>query len=146
MADVTDVAFRYMINKYSKPDVTWTEFVSANGLMSQGREILKRDLEYSEIERPVVAQLFTAEPEKMEGAVRLCREMGFDGVDINMGCPDKSIEKQGAGAKLITTPEIAREVILAAQRGAIYIENGVVKNIPISVKTRIGFNKIEYNK
>ncbi len=141
MADVTDVVFRYMINKYGKPDVTWTEFVSANGLMSPGREVLKRDLEYNEIERPIVAQLFTAEPVKMEGAVRLCAEMGFDGVDINMGCPDKSIEKQGAGAKMISTPKVAREVILAAQRGAIRSDG---TSIPVSVKTRIGFNRVEY--
>ena len=96
MADVTDVAFRQMIAKYSRmhelgggPDVMWTEFVSANGLCSPGREVLKRDLEFSDIERPIVAQLFTAEPDKMREAAKLCRELGFDGIDINMGCPDK---------------------------------------------------------
>ena len=138
MADVTDVAFRYMINKYGKPDVTWTEFVSANGLMSPGREALKRDLEYNEIERPIVAQLFTADIEKMKGAVLLCKELGFNGVDINMGCPDKTIEKQGCGAKMITTPELAKNIIMSAKDVAGYM--------PISVKTRIGFNNIEYKK
>jgi tRNA-dihydrouridine synthase len=136
MADVTDVAFRTMLNKYGKPDVTWTEFVSANGLMSPGREILSRDLEYSEMERPVVAQLFTNDPDKMEGAARLCEELGFDGIDINMGCPAGIIIDQGAGAKMITTPELAKEVILAAKRGA--------PNTPISVKTRLGYNKMEW--
>ena len=136
MADVTDVAFRSVMAKYGKPDVTWTEFVSCDGLMSAGREMLKRDLEYSESERPIVAQLFTSDPDNMEGAVRLCREMGFDGVDINMGCPVDIIGKQGAGARLITTPDLAQEIIKAAQRGA--------GNMPVSVKTRIGFNKIEW--
>ncbi len=149
MADVTDVAFRYMLNKYGKPDVTWTEFVAANGLMSPGREVLKRDLEYSEIERPIVAQLFTNDPINMEGAARLCLEMGFDGIDINMGCPVNVIGKQGAGAKLITEPKLAMEIIRAAQRGAKYFdpdtgEHIKEKSIPVSVKTRIGFNKIEY--
>ncbi len=142
MADVTDAAFRRVIAKYSRhrqegggPDVFWTEFVSADGLMSRGREALKYDLMYTEGERPVVAQIFTSNPEKMEGAARLCAELGFDGVDINMGCPDKTIEKQGAGAGMIKTPDIAVEVIRAAKRGA--------PNLPISVKTRIGYNTNE---
>ncbi|MBP6884540.1 MAG: tRNA-dihydrouridine synthase [Candidatus Pacebacteria bacterium] len=142
MADVTDVAFRRIIAKYSRhgeerggPDVFWTEFVSADGLMSAGREVLRHDLEYSEGERPIVAQLFGAHLEKMEGAARLCVELGFDGIDINMGCPDKSIEKQGAGACMIKNPQLAREIIRAAKRGA--------PNLPISVKTRIGYNKNE---
>ena len=92
-----------------------------------------RDLLYSEAERPIVAQLFTSKPEHMEKAAALAQELGFDGVDINMGCPDRSIEKQGAGAKLITTPELAQEIIAAAKRGA--------PNLPVSVKTRLGYNK-----
>ena len=136
LANVTDAAFRRVIAKYGKPDVTWTEFVSADGLIKatpEGKAKLMRDLLYTEAERPIVAQLFTSNPETMEAAARLCQELGFDGVDINMGCPDKSIEKQGAGAKLITTPDVAREVIRAAKRGA--------NNIPVSVKTRLGYNK-----
>lgn len=135
MADVTDQAFRYMLNKYGKPDVTWTEFVSANGLMSPGREVLQKDLEYNEIERPIVAQLFTADPENMRGAAKLCAELGFEGIDLNFGCPAGIIVKQGAGSKIITTPNIAQEVIRAAQEGA--------GNLPVSVKTRIGYNKVE---
>ena len=142
MADVTDASFRQIIAKYSRhgqegggPDVFWTEFVAADGLMSPGREILRHDLKFTEGEHPIVAQLFGAHPEKMEGAARLCAELGFDGIDINMGCPDKSIEKQGAGACMMKTPAVAREIIRAAQRGA--------PNLPISVKTRIGYNKNE---
>lgn len=139
MADVTDIAFRTMIAKYSKPygpDVMWTEFVSADGLNSPGREVLKRDLEFTDIERPVVAQLFTSTPENMKKAAALCRELGFDGIDINMGCPDKSIEKQGAGAAHMKDWRRAQEVIRAAQEGA--------GDIPVSVKTRLGFNKLEF--
>jgi len=135
MADVTDAAFRRMIAKHGAPDVFWTEFVSADGLCSAGRKVLLRDLEYSRKERPIVAQLFTAHPEKMREAAALCQKLGFDGIDINMGCPDRSIEKQGAGAAMIKTPKIAREIIRAAKDGA--------PNLPISVKTRIGYNKNE---
>jgi len=142
MADVTDVAFRSIIAKYSKtgeqcggPDIFWTEFVSADGLMSAGREVLQNDLRYSEKERPIVAQLFGSNPETMEGAARLCTELGFDGIDINMGCPDRSIEKQGAGAAMIKNPEQAKEIIQSAQRGG--------GGLPVSVKTRLGYNTDE---
>lgn len=142
MADVTDAAFRQIIAKYSRhgeegggPDVFWTEFVAADGLMSRGREILRHDLRFGENEHPIVAQLFGSHPDKMEGAAALCAELGFDGIDINMGCPDKSIEKQLCGAAMIKNPEIAVEIIRAAKRGA--------PNLPISVKTRIGYNKNE---
>ena len=142
MADVTDPAFRQLIAKHSRhgqpgggPDVFWTEFVSANGLNSPGREALVRDLAYTEGERPIVAQLFTSTPENMRKAAQLCRELGFDGIDINMGCPDKTIEKQGAGACMIKTPDVAVEIIRAAKEGA--------GDLPVSVKTRVGYNKVE---
>lgn len=139
MADVTDPAFRVLITKYGKPDVMWTEFVSANGLVSAGREALSVDLGYTEEERPIIAQLFTAEPEKMEAAAKYVAELGFDGIDINMGCPDRTIEKQGAGAAMIKSPEKAIAVIAAAKRGI--AASG--RNIPLSVKTRIGYNAIQ---
>ncbi len=136
MADVTDCAFRQIINKYGKPDVFWTEFVSADGLAHPlAREKLMIDLKYAEGEHPIVAQIFGGKPENIKTAAALCEELGFDGVDINMGCPDKSIEKQCAGAGMIKDPELAKTVIRAAKEGA--------PNIPISVKTRIGYNKVE---
>jgi nifR3 family TIM-barrel protein len=138
MADVTDPAFRRVIAKYGKPDVLWTEFVSADGLAfapAEGRAKLLADLRFVENERPIVAQFFTANPETMEQAARLARELGFDGVDINMGCPDASIEKQGAGAAMMKDHGRAKEVIAAAQQGA--------GSVPVSVKTRIGFNTVE---
>ncbi len=135
MANVTDVAFRSMFAKYGKPDVMWTEFVSADGLCSPGRKVLLKDLEFSENERPIVAQLFTGHPEKMYEAAKLVADLGFDGIDINMGCPDRAVEKQGSGAAHIKDMENAKAVIEAARRGA--------PNIPVSVKTRIGYNKVE---
>jgi nifR3 family TIM-barrel protein len=138
MADVTDSAFRRLIAKYGKPDVTWTEFVSADGLAyapEEGRKKLLKDLEFSESERPIVAQFFTSSPENMKKAAELAVKLGFDGVDINMGCPDKSIEKQCAGASLMKNPKLARELIRAAKEGA--------GNLPVSVKTRLGYNKDE---
>ncbi|MEK7068494.1 MAG: tRNA-dihydrouridine synthase [Patescibacteria group bacterium] len=139
LANVTDAAFRRIIAKYSKPagpQVMYTEFVSADGLMlakEEGRAKLMRDLVFSESERPIVAQFFTANPRHMEAAAALAQELGFDGVDINMGCPDRSIEKQGAGAKLILNPELAQELIAGAMRGA--------PKLPVSVKTRLGYHK-----
>jgi nifR3 family TIM-barrel protein len=142
MADVTDAAFRRIIAKYGKPDVMWTEFVSADGLVratSEGKKKLMRDLLYDETERPIVAQLFSCNPEYMYSAAKLVREMGFDGLDINMGCPDRSVEKQGAGAALMKNPRRAREVLRAAMEGV--ADGG--EAIPVSVKTRIGYNKNE---
>ncbi len=138
MADVTDPAFRRIIAKYGKPEVTWTEFVSADGLAHPtGRENLMKDLAFTEAERPIVAQLFSSNPVNMKNAARLCAELGFDGVDINMGCPDRTIEKQGCGSAMIKTPEKALEIIQAARDGI--KESG--KDIPVSVKTRVGYNK-----
>jgi len=131
MADVTDAAFRRIIAKYGKPDVFWTEFVSADGLCSKGIDKLLPDLWFSESERPIVAQLFTSQPEHMEKAASLVQKLGFDGIDINLGCPDKSVEKQGAGAALIKNPKLAVKIILAAMKGA--------PKLPISVKTRVGY-------
>ncbi|MBP7741329.1 MAG: tRNA-dihydrouridine synthase family protein [Candidatus Pacebacteria bacterium] len=138
MADVTDPAYRALIAKYGKPDVTWTEFVSADGLyhtrekkgMKDAENPLMRDLLFTEAERPIVAQLFSSNPENMAYAASLCKDLGFDGVDINMGCPDKSIEKQGCGAAMIKNPEKAKEIIRAAR----------TCGLPVSVKTRIGYN------
>lgn len=133
MANVTDAAFRRMFAKYGKPDVMYTEFVSADGLIKGNREVLMRDLLYTEAERPIVAQFFTSTPEIMEEVAKLAQDLGFDGVEINMGCPDKSVEKQGGGAALIKNPKRAQELIAAAKRGA--------PNLPISIKTRLGYNK-----
>ena len=135
MADVTDCAFRQIISKYGKPDIFFTEFVSADGLCSAGRDKLLVDFIYGENERPIVAQIFGSKPDNIRKASALCRELGFDGIDINMGCPDKSIEKQCSGAAMMKDSKLAREIIRAAKEGG--------DGLPISVKTRIGYNKNE---
>lgn len=139
MLDVTDAPFRAMFAKYGKPDILWTEFISADGLCSRGKEKLMHMLKYTEAERPIIAQIFGSNPETIYGASALIAELGFDGVDINMGCPDRSVLKGGAGAALIKTPELARAIIRAANEGIA----STGKKIPVSVKTRTGFNKVE---
>lgn len=135
MADVTDAAFRRIIAQYGKPDVMWTEFVSVEGLCSPGREVLLRDFMFTDAERPIVAQIFGSTPEKFFKVAELIHELGFDGIDINMGCPDRNVEKQGGGASMIKNPTLAQEVIAATKEGA--------KDLPVSVKTRVGYNKVE---
>lgn len=142
MADVTDIAFRKMLAKYGKTDknksqvVFWTEFVSADGLChKEGKKKLMHILKFSKAEKSILAQVFGANPETMEKACKIISKLGFDGIDINMGCPDKSVVRQGAGSALIKTPALAREIIQAAVRGS--------GDLPVSVKTRIGFNKEE---
>lgn len=136
MANVTDGAFRHIIAKYGKPDVMWTEFVSVDGLISEGREKILPDLMYGEEQRPIVAQIFGANPENYVKVAAMLRGLGFDGIDINMGCPDRGVEKQCAGAAMIKDPVLALEVIAATKEGA--------GDLPVSVKTRLGFSKMEY--
>jgi len=144
MADVTDTAFRRIIASCGKPNVFFTEFVSADGLyhtreqqkLPDEQNPLMRDLLFSDGEHPIVAQLFSAHPDMLAYGAALAADMGFDGVDINMGCPDRSIEKQGAGAALMKDTARARTLIRAAK-------HGVRERIPVSVKTRIGYNTNE---
>jgi len=145
MYDVTDAPFRKIIAKYSKKGkngvdyVTFTEFVSADGLCSdKGKTKLLKHLKFSVKERPIVAQIFGANPDNIREAAKLMQKLGFDGVDINMGCPDKAVIKQGAGAALIKNPRLALGIIAAAQAGA--------DKIPVSVKTRVGYDKIDTEK
>ncbi len=135
MADVTDAAFRRIIATHAKPDVMWTEFVSVDGLCSAGRDILMRDFQYTDIERPIVAQIFGSKPENFFKVAELIAKLGFDGIDINMGCPDKNVEKQGGGASMMKDPERALAVIAATKEGS--------RGLPVSVKTRIGYNNNE---
>lgn len=138
MSGVTDEPFRQMFFKYGQPDVFWTEFVSVDGLFSKGKDYCLKILKFDPAERPIVAQIFGADPAQFEKAAELIEKLGFDGIDINMGCPDRDIEKQGAGAALIKNPNLAKEIIRAVKKGA--------KNIPISVKTRIGYDKNQINE
>lgn len=145
MANVTDAAFRRMFAECGKPDVFWTEFVSVEGLLSRGRERLLPDLWFDKEnpeERPVVAQIFGGKPEQFEEIAPFIKELGFDGIDINMGCPDRGVEKSGGGAALIRDPARARAVIRALKHGAGSGKNSA-DGMPISVKTRIGYKSTD---
>jgi nifR3 family TIM-barrel protein len=133
MANVTDAAFRRIIAKYGKPDVTWTEFVSVEGLLSAGKEKLLIDFWYRDEERPIVAQIFGSKPEQFTEVAKMVQDLGFDGIDINMGCPDRGVERSGGGASLIKNPKLAAEIIAATKVGA--------GKLPVSVKTRLGYNE-----
>lgn len=137
MADVTDAAFRQIIAKYSKSadsglGAIWTEFVSCDGLCSDGKDALMRNLWFTKAERPIVAQFFGSKPDNFYRCALLAQELGFDGIDINMGCPDKKVEKQNAGAALMRDHKLAQKIIIETKRGA--------GELPVSVKTRIGYD------
>ncbi|MHB9019973.1 MAG: tRNA dihydrouridine synthase [Minisyncoccota bacterium] len=138
MANVTDAAFRKMIAKYGRPDVMWTEFVSCDGVCSRGKKNLMLDLIFDRSEHPIVAQFFGSKPENFYKCAQLAQKLGFDGIDINMGCPDRGVIRQGAGSALIKNPKLAQKIIKETIRGA--------GKLPVSVKTRIGFNELEYKK
>ena len=135
MAEVTDVVFREFIARHAPPDLYYTEFVSCKGLLSQkGKKHLIRDLFYTQKQKPLVAQVFGGDPDDFAYVAEFLETLGFDGMDINMGCPDKKVEKQGAGAALINDPERARKILRSARKGT--------QTMSLSVKTRIGYNTI----
>lgn len=116
MDGVTDASFRSVIARHGKPDVTFTEFTHVHDVC-RGPEILLETLIYSESERPVVAQLYGKDPDLFYQAAHAACELGFDGVDINMGCPSKNVVSSGSGAGLIRTPDLAHAIFQATRRG-----------------------------
>ena len=149
MDGVTDAPWRFIAKKYGNPDVIYTEFVSAEGLwrVKKRNDIeskIWRDLKYDESERPIVAQLFGSDPASFYEAAKIICELGFDGVDINMGCPSPGLEKRGGGAGLMRKPELAREIIEETRRGvADWSKENNKEEIPVSVKTRVGSVKTD---
>lgn len=135
MADVTDLPFRTIVADCGRPDVFYTQFVSCDGLCSVGKERLLKYLAYDTSERPIVIQLFGSKPDNFYRCAQLAVELGFDGIDINMGCPERKVVKQGAGIALCRNPMLAKEIIAATQAGA--------GTIPVSVKTRLGLDAID---
>ena len=147
MDDVTDTVFRRIINSCAPADLYFTEFVNVDGLMSPGRVNLLKKLMFDVSEGPLIAQLWGLKPENFEAIARqiadgsLANELGlpkgvnFVGIDLNMGCPAKSEVKNGACSALIKDRPLAREIIEATKRGA--------GDIPVSVKTRVGFSSID---
>jgi tRNA-dihydrouridine synthase len=134
MEDVTDTVFREIVCDIKKPDVLFTEFTSVDGLMSVGKKRVMRSLLYTERQRPVVAQIWGSGVENYTNSTKLVDTLGFDGVDINMGCPDRGVIKKNAGSGLIRDFEMAKQVIDAVKQGK--------GDMAISVKTRLGFDKV----
>ena len=135
MADVTDAAFRRMFARYGKPDVMFTEFVSTDGLCSAGRKNLLREFIYDKIEHPIVAQIWGRNPEHFYESAKLIAKLGFDGIDINLGCPQKKEMAQKTCAALIAEPKLVGHIIAETKRGA--------GGLPVSVKTRLGIRQLE---
>lgn len=136
MDDVTDSVFRQVIGDCSPPDLYFTEFVNVDGLQSPGRKSLLKKLQFTEKERPIIAQIWGKNPENYYKTAKELVEMGFDGIDINMGCPAKPVVKTGCCSALINNRELAGQIIHATQEGAAGM-------IPVSVKTRLGFNDVD---
>jgi len=136
MDDVSDTVFRQIIADCAKPDLFFTEFVNVDGLQSPGREKLMHKLALSDKEKPVVAQLWGLKPENFKKTAAEVKAMGFAGVDLNMGCPVKTVVKNGACAALINNRELALEIIKATREG-------VGDDFPVSVKTRVGFTTVD---
>lgn len=140
MDGVTDAPMRFVAKKYGKQHLSYTEFVSADGMwrLSKKGEMghkIWNELKYDPIERPVIAQIFGSDPEAFFESAKIIKEMGFDGVDINMGCPSPGLERRGGGAGLIRDKCNAKEVIEATRKGA--------GGLPVSVKTRIGSKEFD---
>ncbi len=133
MEAVTDVVFRHVIADAAAPDVWFSEFTNATGWAVAGDRAIGGRLVKTDDEQPIVAQLWGSAPEAMEKLARHCAELGFDGIDINMGCPDKSATKSGGGAAMICNPENAAAIIAAAK----------TSGLPVSVKTRLGYSRID---
>lgn len=133
MDDVTDNVLREIINEVARPDVFFTEFTNSDGLNSIGNKIVARKLTFEKGQHPIVAQIWGNNPESMEKASKKILKLGFDGIDINMGCPVHDVVKKGAGAGLIGNYENSKNIIDA-------VKKGVNNKIPVSVKTRLGIN------
>lgn len=171
MDGVTDASFRFITARHGGPDVTLTEFVNVETAFFAPHTLIK-DLTYAEIERPVVAQIYGHTSEMFYKVAHIICELGFDGVDINMGCPAKKVAAKGSGAALIRAPVLARAIIRSVRQGirdwcegqtlqALNIEPDLIENvgisnrarialetplrrcpIPISVKTRLGYDDV----
>lgn len=132
MEAVTDVVFRHVIARAAAPDVYYTEFTNATGWAHAGDKAIGSRLVKTDDEHPIVAQIWGGDPENMARLAIHCKQLGYDGIDINMGCPAKSAIKSG-GAALIRDPDLASRAIAAAKTAG----------LPVSVKTRLGYTHID---
>lgn len=140
MDDVTDTVFRQLVrssvptNSLTTP-VLFTEFVNTDDIVHRYSKIPDQKLKFAPLEKPLIVQIWGNKPENYYKATRQLVEMGFDGIDINMGCPDKNVMKQHGGSGMIRDLKLAQEVIHATKDAS--------KGLPVSVKTRIGINQIQ---
>jgi tRNA-dihydrouridine synthase len=135
MDDVTDVIFRQLVADVAAPEVLFTEFVSTDGLQSAGRERTMERLRVEpDLSRPLVVQIWGSDPEKYRQTAQDVAQMGFAGIDINLGCPEKGIVARGCCGGLIGQNDRVADIIAATKEGA--------PNLPVSVKTRIGLRTI----
>lgn len=136
MDDVTDTVFRQIVSSCAKPDLFFTEFVNVDGLTSPGRDRLIHKLWLTDQEKPIMAQLWGLKPDNYYAVTKQLKAMGFAGVDINMGCPVKTVIKNGACSALINNRALATDIIRATQAAA-------GRELPVSVKTRVGFEAVD---
>ena len=134
MEAVTDVVFRHVVAKAGAPDVYFTEFTNTASYCSpKGLHSTRGRLDFTEDEQPIVAQIWGNNPEHFRQMAHGLKEQGFAGIDINMGCPDKTVVKGGSGSALIRTPELAADIIAATKEAG----------LPVSVKARLGDKNID---
>jgi tRNA-dihydrouridine synthase len=141
MDDVTDTVFRQVVGQCAAPDLYVTEFVNVDGLQSPGRDKVAKRLRISAAEKPVVAQLWGLKPENFRQTAQEIVDGvfgDFAGVDLNMGCPEKTVVKNGACAALMQNRDLALEIIEATRAG-------LAGKLSLSVKTRLGFNEIDFS-
>jgi nifR3 family TIM-barrel protein len=141
MDGVTDAVYRTMVYRHGPPDALFTEFVSVEGL-SRKIPALFNDLKYESHERPMIAQIYGYEPEAFRRCIPILAELEFDGVDINMGCPAKSVVHGGGGAALIKTCPHAKTIIKTCSQALKEWSDETGKYIPLSVKTRLGYDRV----
>jgi tRNA-dihydrouridine synthase len=133
MDGVTDIVFREVINEFGRPDVFFTEFTMTDGLVSVGHNKVAERLLFTQEQKPIVAQIWGTVPHHFYQVAKELKKLGFSGIDINMGCPERTVIRFGACSGLIKNPALAAEIIQATKEGA--------EGLPVSVKTRIGFEK-----
>ena len=132
MEAVTDTVFRHVVARAAAPDVFFTEFTNATGWVHAGEKAVRGRLYKTNDEHPIIAQIWGGEVGDMSQLAAHCRDLGYDAIDINMGCPAKSAVKSG-GSALIRDPELAAQAIAAAKTAG----------LPVSVKTRLGYTKLD---
>lgn len=136
MDDVTDTVFRQIVADLAPPDLFFTEFVNVDGLQSPGRGKLLPKLRFADKEHPIIAQIWGKNPKNYYKTTKDIIAMGYDGVDINMGCPDKAVVKNGCCSALIENRELAGQIIESVKQAS-------QDSFPVSVKTRVGFTTID---